>query len=407
MIEYYQHQKDIIAMNPMRRGLGYGCGAGKTRTVLGLAKGKGDILVVAPKTQVLDDTWGKEQRKMGITLPMKILSKEQFKKGAPKANVLVLDEAHCFLGVTAATRQRKKIEIPKTSQLWECVMAYVAEHKPQYIYLASATPFPSPMALWASAKICGYDWDYFAFRRKFYVFVPKIGRGVWVPRRDAETLVALVVLAKTFWSFGRLEDFFDVPAQVHKTIDVGETTKQKAAKKELRLEFPEPVVRIGKWHQAEQGILKDRILEQNKLGEIEELAKEFPKLLVFCKYTKQLDFYAFALSKTKHTVLVLDGRTKDRKKLLAEAEEPDTKVIVLAQSQVSTGYELPSFRCTIFASMSYSFVDFEQALGRTQRANAISKNVYVYLLAGVVDKAVLACVQNKKDFSEKLFDKST
>ncbi len=214
------------------------------------------------------------------------------------------------------------------------------------------------------------------------------------------------LLSLKFGTFGRLEDFFDVPPQVHKTLSVGVTASQKKLVKELPLMYPEPLVRVGKTHQIEQGVLEGATAaDENKAAEIEQLAHEFDKLLVFAKFTAQIDLIEAQMKKRfpRRDVLVLDGRTQDRRALMVRAEDPDRKTIVIAQSQVSTGYELPSFRCTVFASMSYSFVDYEQALGRTQRANNISKNLYVYLLAGDVDKAVLRCVQGKKDFNETLY----
>lgn len=407
MSHLYKHQKDLIDQNPKKRGVGFGCGAGKTRTTLHLTKGKGTVLVAAPKTQVLDQTWEREKASTGLDVPLMVTSKERFKKGAPKANVLVLDEAHCFLGVTPATRYKNKIEIPRTSQLFEETLKWIQVNKPEYIYLCSATPIPAPLAVWAVAKLFGEDWDYFAFRRKFYTYVPNIGRGVWIPKKDRQTEEELKNLAKRFWTFGRLEDFFDVPDQVHKPVTVGLSVAQTKTMREVPLLYPEPLVRVGKRHQIEQGVFEGTVLDEYKTQEIEELADEFPKLLVFARYTSQIDQMAEKLKKAfkNKDILVLDGRTADRRALMVKAEDPKRETIVIAQSQVSTGYELPSFRCTVFASMSYSFVDYEQALGRTQRANNISKNVYVYLLASEVDKAVFKCVQGKKDFNELLFAK--
>lgn len=408
MRPFYKHQTDAIAANYGKKGLAFGCGAGKTRTTVHLAKHKGSILISAPKTTVLNRTWEREIQNDSLDLTISVMSKERFKKGAPYADVLILDEAHCFLGVLPATRYRNKIEIPRTSQLFEETLKWIETNKPSYIYLCSATPVPTPLAVWAVAKLFGEDWDYFAFRRRFYTFVPNIGRGVWVPRKDKKTEAELMVLAKKFWIFGRLEDFFDVPDQVHKPTSVGLSVAQTKALREVPLMYPDPMVRVGKKHQIEQGLFEESWLDEYKTREIIELAEEFPKLLVFAKYTEQIDMIAGKMKKAfpKRDVLILDGRTPDRKTLLERAELARRETIVIAQSQVSSSYELPSFRCTVFASMSYSFVDYEQALGRTQRANNISKNVYIYLLGGDVDKAVLDCVQYKKDFNELLFSQN-
>lgn len=404
-MELYRHQQDMIERNPAKMGLAFGCGMGKTRTALHLAGGKGRVLVAAPKTTVLSRTWERELEATGLEVPLMVTSKERFKKGAPPADVLVLDEAHCFLGVTAATRYRNKVEVPRTSQLFEETLRWVQQHRPKAIYLCSATPIPQPMAVWAAARLFGHDWDYFAFRRRFYAFVPNIGRGVWLPKKDRQAEAELRALASKFWTFCRMEDAFDVPDQLNKEVGTGMSVAQVKTLREVPLLFPDPLVRVGKRHQVEQGMFEGDAFEEYKTAEVAELAEEFPKVLVFAKYTQQIDRMAEKLKKAfkNKDILVLDGRTKDRQQLLVQAEKQERETIVIAQSQVSSSYELPSFRCTVFASMSYSFVDYEQALGRTQRANRISKNAYVYLLAGDVDRAVYECVKHKKDFSELLY----
>lgn len=408
-MNWYTHQKNLIDANPSKRLVAFGCGAGKTRTVLQLAANKGGtVLAVMPKTQVLDQTWEREMTATGIRVPLTVLSKEQFKKGAPKADILILDEGHVFLGVSPSTRYRNKIEIPRASQLFEEVVKWVDLNKPKAIYICSATPFPQPLALWAVARLFGFiDWDYFAFRRKFYHYVPNIGRGVWIPKKDRESEDLLRVLALKVGTFGRLQDFFDVPDQVHKDITVGISTEQKKALKELPLLYPEPLARVSKRHQIEQGVFDGEALIEYKTEEIVPLVQEFEKVLIFARYTKQIEALEAAMRKRfkNHLVVTLTGATEDRRAVLMAAEA-SKKCIVIAQSQISTGYELPSFRCTVFASMSYSFVDYEQALGRTLRANAIAKNLYVYLLSDEVDHAVLKAVKEKRDFNESLFAQS-
>lgn len=408
-IKWYAHQMRVINEAPDKKLIAFGCGGGKTRTVLRLCKDQGGtVLVVAPKTPVLDKTWEREAAVTGIDIPMTVISKEAFKKHCaegtcPKADILVLDEAHFAMGVTPATRQRNKVQIPKASQIHEAVIEWIQVNKPKAIYLATATPLPTPMALYAIAQIFGHKWDYFKFRNRFYAYVPVIGRGVWLPKKDAESEALLMKHAKRFGVFGRLEDFFDVPAQTHKVVHVGQTPEMDKWLKELPLICPEPLPRVSMRHQLEQGFMDGVELDENKTSEILQLADEFPKLLVFARYTAQIDMLKRKLEKDGHAVLVLDGRTKDRRALLFEAELPSWSGVVICQSQMGSAFELPSFRCTVFASMSYSYVDYQQSLGRTLRANALNKNLYIYLTAGKVDQEVLKCVREKRDFSEELF----
>jgi superfamily II DNA or RNA helicase len=147
-------------------------------------------------------------------------------------------------------------------------------------------------------------------------------------------------------------------------------------------------------HQEEQG--------ESKCVAIEDLYHEFGKVLVFARYTQQLSDMEKYFADRKIQTWRLDGQTKNRKVFMQSAEKAN-EGIALVQASISSGYELPSFSCVVFASCSWSYVDYEQAKGRVLRANALKKNLYVHLIAGEVDKEVLAALTLKKDFNERIF----
>lgn len=150
----YQHQKEIIDEDPKKCGLFLGTGSGKTRIALFLARGK--ILVICPKTLRQDRVWEREAHKNKLDINLTVLSKEEFKKLAPSLldfNTIIVDECHTMLGVTPNTRFRKKIEIPKASQLFEALEEYLQRTKPERLYLCSATILKSPFTVWAASAI--------------------------------------------------------------------------------------------------------------------------------------------------------------------------------------------------------------------------------------------------------------
>jgi hypothetical protein len=53
----------------------------------------------------------------------------------------------------------------------------------------------------------------------------------------------------------------------------------------------------------------------------------------------------------------------------------------------------------VFASCSYSWVNFEQVHGRVRHVGRKSPCLYIYLIAGEVGEKVLESVRNKKDFN--------
>ena len=411
-MKLYDHQKKIIEEDPKKTGLFLGTGSGKTRTALHLAKG--NTLVICPKTQKEDRNWEKESAKVGIPqlASLTVVSKEEFRRDwqkLPRFDTVIVDEAHTCLGVTPNTRQRKKIIIPKASQLFEALDSYLAYNKPERLYLVTATVMRSPMTVWAAGTILGRKWDFYQFRQTFYTRLPMPGREVWTPRQDSITKDRLARGVRSLGYIGRLEDFFDVPDQTHRVEYIELTAKQKQRIKDMRIEYPEPIVRLGKVHQIENGVLAgDQFnaaeeFDNGKLYKILDYSWEFPKMVVFAKYTAQIVAMKEALEKAGKKVFVLDGSTKDRGAVLADANKCDNYVFI-AQAQVSAGWELPDCPVMVFASKTYSFVDYDQAVGRIQRANNIKKNLYIHLVArGGVDEAVHDAVEGKKDFNERIY----
>lgn len=405
MLNLYSHQKKIIDEDPLKTGLFLSCGTGKTLTALLLAEG--NTLIVAPKTIRDDKVWERQFEKTSNNIFIKVLSKEEFKRDhtkLPRFDTVIFDESHTVCGLTANIRYRKRLEVPKASQIFEACQAYIERTNPTRIYLATATPIRNPMAVLAAAWLLGRSWDFYNWRSIFYTRIPMPGRAqIWMPKKDEDTKNRLAKAVQGLGYTGRLSDFTDVPEQTHIVKNIPLTAEQVKALKEVPMNYPDPIVLVGKKHQIEQGFLNDTevvYFDNGKIDAIIEMTEQYEKILVFAKYTAQIKMIEKALKNIP--VFVLTGATKDRRSLIKEAEESD-RCVVICQSQISAGYELPSFRCTIFASESWSYVDHEQSLGRTLRMNNLAKNLYVYLVSGPIDKSVRDTLLMKKDFSERIY----
>lgn len=417
----YAHQKKILDEDPKKAGLFLGTGSGKTRIALMLARGR--TLVIAPKTQVEDGNWEREWTSIYPHRYMKLgksdqlthieaISKETFRRDHEmlgKFDTVIVDEAHTCLGVMPNTRQRKKIIIPRASQLFEALEAYLARTKPSRFYLVTATVIRNPMTVWAAAKLLGKKWDFYKWRSTFYIRLPMPLREVWSPKNDSKTKDRLAKAVQGLGYTGQLSDYFDVPDQTYKVMHVGLSPSQKERIKELPTDFPDPLVLIGKKHQVENGVLAgDEFSEAEtftspKLDLLLDLAVEFPRMVVFAKYKAQIVQIGQALEVTGKKVFILTGDTKDRGEVIGEAKECQDYVFVV-QAQISAGWELPECPVMVFASMSYSVVDRIQGEGRIHRANNLKKNLYIDLVVkGGIDEAVYNSISNKKDFNERIY----
>jgi len=415
----YEHQQRIINENKRKCGLFLGTGSAKTRTALELADGA--TLVICPKQQREDRTWERNADKFGIIVNLTVISKEDLRRDwetLPRYDTVIIDECHNNLGVTPETRQRKGIQIPKTSQIFEATLLYLVKCQPTRLYLCSATPVSKPMNLWAIAKLFGHNWSFFDFRNKYYCEVRVGQRRVWMDRKDEYTKSRLAEIIKNFGYTGGLSDFFDVPEQTHKEVIVDMTGPQEKAVKDLLATEADPLVRNAKIRTIQNGVLYGKRVEKigdrtermvdditvypsNKIEYILERAIEFPKLLIFANYTAQIVQIEKALKAEGYNVSTLTGKTKDRENLIVDAENSKAH-IVIAQSSISAGYELPSFPCVIFASKSWQAVHYNQSLGRVLRSNHLKKNLYIHLIVNGKDKECHDAVMKGDDFFEKV-----
>lgn len=412
MSNLFEHQKVIIKDSKTKKKFGLWLGTGSSKTRIALEISTGPTLVVCPKTQFEDKNWERENEKWGCNVALSVLSKEKFKSLSatlPKCETFIIDEAHTTLGVTPTLRYRKKVAIPKASQIFEAVEEYIARVKPDRIILVTATIIRNPMTVWAAAKLLGRDFDFYNWRETFYVKLPMPGREVWTPKNDSKTKDKLANVVKALGYVGRLSDYFDVPDQTYRTIFLELSEKQKKRIKELPFEYPDPIVLLGKKHQVENGILagdefkEPELFDNQKIEKLLELSLEFPRMVIFAKYTAQIAQIASAFDDTDKKVFVLQGATKDRGAVIKEANETYSGVFIV-QSQISAGWELPDWPVMVFASMSYSVVDRIQGEGRILRANALKKNLYIDLVVkGGVDEAVYESIKNKQDFNERVY----
>ncbi len=425
MKKLYEHQKNIVKEDKKKVGLFLGCGGGKTLTALLLARGK--TIILAPKTQIEDQNWEREIEENNLKGDFTIISIEKFRKdwdSRPACDTLIIDEAHKSLGVEARTHYVDREEHVKTSQIFDAIWKYVEKHKPERIYPATATISKSAMTVWGCARLLGKDWDFDEYRKVYYwkrkitkAIVGKKGKvfrrsvEIWSAKVDQATKERLARTVKLLGYTGRLEDWNDVPKQIEKNVYLEVTAKQKERIKELKLEYPEPIVRIGKIHQVENGILsgdefiEPEYFENAKIEWIKDHAVEFPQMIIFCKYTEQIAQYEKELKDEGYPVYTMTGKTKDRGELIAKLKEAD-EYIFIVQSQISSGWELKKCPVVIFASRTYSWVDLEQGRGRVQRGDNIKANIYINLIVrGYTDEAVHRCLENKVDFNEEIYAK--
>lgn len=391
-LKLYQHQKQILEKLPKKTLLLWETGTGKSIPILKLIEKIGNFYIICPKS--IKEKWIRDVEKFGVDA--QVITKEEFKKHYQtlESRNLAIDESHYFHGMK--------------SQLAKSLLAYIKVRKPKYVWCATATPVRSnPWDAYRCLSILGHTPNYRDFRDTFFQQRYFGGRTVMVPRADTDD--ELIEMLSKHADIVRLDECVDVPDQINVLDEIELTKEQK--KKEKEIYDVEAIVYFTRKHMLENGIFVDQegdkhVIPNYKFEKVLDYSFEKKKLLVFCRYTDQIKALADYLeSKTKTPVRTVTGKTNNRQDIF-DAFEKESKSIIIIQSAISAGFELPSADLCIFCSLSFSYVDYKQGRGRVLRINKLKKNTYVHLVTkGGVDEDVYESIMKKQDFNFKLYAK--
>lgn len=406
MTELYEHQKRFLKRNPTKCLLVWATGTGKTLTALKWGFKNGEkILIIVPKA--LKENWKRAIWETAVFTPYSerkvetprvyLCTKEEFRRDwdtIEPCDALIIDEAHHFAGMK--------------SQMSKNLAKYLKKHNPPRRLFLTATPQRStPWDIYQLATHLGHFISYMKFRSTFFRdrFLGK--RVIPEPKPGMEGVLANLV--REMGDVVALEDCVDVPEQVDE-VEYFKLTKQQEVGIAGILE-PSPIVRYTKIHQIENGILKgdgyteDQTFDSDKIDRIFDLAEEHEKLAVVCRYNAQIDMLHKRLYGKGKNIYVIRGDVKDRDGV-TRAADADPHALVLIQADCSEGYELPSIGVIVFASMSFSYVNYTQMRGRFLRINKLKKNVFLHLLTqDGIDVAVYEAIKRKEDFNVELYER--
>ena len=355
-------------------------------------------MVICPKA--LKENWWRETlRFRNHPSNFSVISKEEFKKNydiLSKFDSVIVDEAHYFAGIK--------------SQMSKHLFKYLRKHKVENILLLTATPYMStPWNIYTLARHLGYKWNYPSFSFKYFEnqyvgrrIVPVVKPGI---EKDMARLVHEI------GDVVRLDECADIPEQVFVNEYFALLEAQKKAMKEIQ--EVNPIVRYTKYHQIENGTLKsdgyseNRVFSTEKHERILDLVGEHDKVAIVCRYNLQIDdLELFLQAKQTKPVFIIRGDVKDRDAVIQEVESLSGAIIII-QADCCEGYELPSIGTIVYASLSFSYKNYKQMLGRFLRINNLKKNVYIHLITqGGVDEAVFHSIMNKQDFDIAIYSRS-
>jgi SNF2 family DNA or RNA helicase len=177
---------------------------------------------------------------------------------------------------------------------------------------------------------------------------------------------------------------------------------------------PLKITKIAKLHQVCGGYVFDDDGECHEVGRaklrrLKAIVKaEQRPLVVFCRYLQEVDAIKEALVAQGLSVGTITGRVKreDRTRIINKFQSLKLDAIVAQVRTGGVGIDLFAASVGIFYSMTYSFIDFEQAVARLHRRGQKKPvRIYVLIAQNTIDEDICSALRSKRKVSEVVLTK--
>ncbi len=201
------------------------------------------------------------------------------------------------------------------------------------------------------------------------------------------------------------DEALDLPPLIFEDIYFKPTKEYKTIEKDRVLEVDSELVLYDSISKLQHG-LRFYANQNDKLKYAEMIAESTNENIVFFYYyQEEKNDLMKIMKKLKKTVYEVSGQNSHipEKYIWGDLQNSVTLVQYMAGS---AGIELQYANTVIFYTPTYSYQDYEQALGRCYR-NGQEKKVtaYRFMTKDTIEMAIYGALKNKKDFNEKLFRK--
>ena len=201
------------------------------------------------------------------------------------------------------------------------------------------------------------------------------------------------------------DEALDLPPLVFEDVYFKSTKEYKTIEKDRVLEVDGELILYDSISKLQHG-LRYYANQKNKLKYTEMLAEStVENIVIFYNYTDEKEELIKVMKKLKKQVFEISGQ---------KSEIPDKEdwsslkntVTIVQYRAGSAGIELQYANVVVFYSLTYSYQDYEQALGRCYR-NGQDKKVtaYRYMTRDTIELAIMGALNKKQDFNERLFRK--
>lgn len=199
------------------------------------------------------------------------------------------------------------------------------------------------------------------------------------------------------------DECLDLPPIIFKDVHFNRSKEYEVIRKNRVLELPNETIAYDNVMKLQHG-LRFYANQTNKLAYTEMIVESTEEnIVIFYYYQSEKETLIKSMKKLNKKVYEISGKTNE----LPERTKWDKlkNSVMLVQYQAgAAGIELQYANIVIFYTPTYSFQDYDQALGRAYRNGQTKKvTVYRYITKRTIEENIYAALSEKKDFTEELF----
>lgn len=362
-------------------------------------------MIVAPPQKKKEGGWDDDihliEEKHGIEIDYEVLSYGVLSKYWKefKGCFVVFDECHY---VKTPTSKRGKAAM------------YLTMNSTHFLLL-SATPASNGWSDTINYFIMfGHEKNKTQFEKKYAIKEPlyRAGKPVMgyggVPMEHVVGWKEEKKLKKIFSTFSvekKKEDCLDLPPLVIEDVFFKKSSEYNTLKKDRVLTIDGEKVAFDTISKLQHG-LRYYANQSDKLKYAEMLAEGTDEnMVIFYYYKEEKEELRKLLKKKGKKIYEVSGQKSELPKK-AEWEDLKNSVTIVQYQAGSAAIQLQYANLVIFYTPTYSYQDYEQALGRAYRNGQTKKvTVYRFITKGTVEKMMYDKLNDKKDFTEELFRK--
>ena len=290
----------------------------------------------------------------------------------------------------------------KTSKRTKSIMRLRADN----VVLLSGTPTDGKYErLWTQCKLLGWDISEKEFWEKYVKWHYADFGGIMVKQVDGYKHVADLKnnLRAHGCVFMKTNEVIDLPDQINQIVYSDATSDYRKFIKESYLLMDDGTQFVG--DNSLSKLLYARQLcsyyNPNKISAFLDIVNSTSeRLIVFYNFNAEFELM---MSKVDRPVSVVNGHTKD----LSNYEKYDDSITFVQYQAGAYGLNLQKANHIVYFSLPLSSEQFEQSKKRIHRIGQ-SKTCfyYVMLCRKTVEERIYAALQEKKDYTDRLFEKN-